>query len=70
MDTKPTNTLPNEPRLLNVDTVATIVGLTPWGVKLLHRAGKLRGRVQAGRLYWHRSDVRAYDERFRDGAAR
>ena len=70
MDTTPTNIRTDEPRLLNVNTVATIVGLTPWGVKHLHRAGKLRGRVQARRSYWHSADVRDYVERFRDGAAR
>jgi len=52
---------------MNVHTVATIVGLTPWGVRHLHRAGKLRGRVQAGRLYWHSASVRAYVEGFRYG---
>ncbi len=70
MHTIPMNIRTDEPRLLNVDTVATIVGLTPWGVRHLHRAGKLHGRAQAGRLYWHRADVPAYVERFRDGAAR
>ena len=70
MDTISTTTRTDEPRLLNVDTVATIVGLTPWGVKHLHRAGKLRGCVQARRLYWHSANVRAYVERFRDGAVR
>ncbi len=64
---EPANTRTNEPRLLNVHAVATIVGLTPWGVRHLHRAGKLRGHVQAGRLYWHSSNVRAYVERFRHG---
>ena len=58
MDSIPTNIRSDEPRLLNVDTVATIVGLTPWGVKHPHRAGRLRGRVQAGRLYWHSAGVR------------
>jgi hypothetical protein len=70
MDTIPSNTRTDVPRLLNVNTVATIVGLTAWGVKHLHRAGKLRGKVQAGRLYWHSADVGAYVERFRDDAAR
>ena len=69
MDSIPTNIRTHEPRLLNVDTVATIVGLTPWGVKHLHRTGKLRVRVRAGRLYWHSADMRAYIEQFRDGAA-
>ena len=39
------------------------------GRKHLDRAGKLRGRVQAGR-YWHSADVRAYVDQFRRGAAR
>ncbi|UCF34749.1 MAG: hypothetical protein JSV78_05480 [Phycisphaerales bacterium] len=69
MDTIPTNIRTDESRPLKLDTVATIVGLTPWDVKHLRRAGRLRGRVRAGRLYWHSSDVRAYVERFRDGAA-
>jgi hypothetical protein len=70
MDTIPTNIRTDEPRLLNVDTVAAIVGLTPWGVKHLHRAGRLRGRVQARRLCWHSADVREYVEQFRVSAAR
>ena len=70
MDTISTNIRTDEPRLLNVETVAMIVGLTQWGVRHLHRGGKLRGKVQAGRLYWHSADVRAYVERFRHGAAR
>lgn len=70
MDTKPTNIRTEEPRLLNADSVATIVGLTSWGVKHLHRAGRLRGRVQAGRLYWHSAAVRAYVNRFREDPAR
>ncbi len=56
-----------EPRLLSADAVAEIVGLTAWGVKHLHRAHKLRGRVQGGRLYWHSADVTAYVESFRSG---
>jgi len=70
MDSISTNIRTDEPRLLNVDTVATIVGLTQWGVRHLHRAGRLRGRVQAGRLYWHSADVRAYVDAFRGGVAR
>ena len=70
MDMRPANIRTDEPRLLNVDIVATIVGLTSWGVKHLHRAGRLRGQVQAGRLYWHSADVRTYVERFRGNAAR
>lgn len=57
------------PRLLNVERVAKIVGLTAWGVKHLHRAGKLRGVVQSGKLFWFREDVDGYLERLRDDAA-
>ena len=32
---------------MNVHTVATIVGLTPWGVRHLHRAGKTLMKIAA-----------------------
>lgn len=54
------------PRLLGLGDVSTILGLTAWGVKHLHRKAALRGVVQAGRLYWFREDVDAYLEKLRD----
>lgn len=69
MDTIRTNTRNEETRLLNVESVATIAGMTQWVVRHLHRAGKHRGKVQAGRLYWHSAAVRMYVQNFREGAA-
>ncbi len=54
-----------QPRLLNVEDVATIVGLSAWGVKHLHRTGRLRGVVQCGRLFWFSDEVDGYLEGLR-----
>ena len=47
-------------QLLTADEVAAVIGLSPWGVRHLHRKHRLRGVVQSGKLFWLRSHVEKY----------
>lgn len=46
--------------LLTADEVAAVIGMSPWGVRHLHRKHRLRGVVQAGKLFWLRKHVERY----------
>ena len=50
----------SQKQLLTADEVAAVIGLSPWGVRHLHRKHKLRGVVQSGRLFWLRLHVDQY----------
>lgn len=48
--------------LLTASEVGAVIGLSPWGVRHLHRKHRLRGVVQSGKLFWLRSHVEKYIE--------
>jgi hypothetical protein len=65
MEAKTNERNPTKARLLGVDTVAGMLGLTKWGVIHLDRTGRLKSVKQSGRRYWLADEVDGYVERLR-----